>query len=111
MQLHLIGERMKSKNDQDDLSEIIDGVSCFAAHKESGKVCKKDSCRYWHSLREHNNCTILAAREGPFTLQDVGDMFNVTRMRICQIEKAAKQFLKTSCPKTLKELKWPYNES
>jgi DNA-directed RNA polymerase specialized sigma subunit len=102
---------VKPKNNQDDLAEIVDGVSCFAAHKESGKLCKKSSCRYWHPLEEHNNCTILAAREGPFTLQDVGDMFSVTRMRICQIEKAAKQFLKTSCPKTLKELKIPYHKS
>ena len=102
---------MKSKNGQDDLSEIVDGVSCFAAYKESGRPCQKSSCRYWHALDEHNNCAILAAREGPFTLQDVGDMFNVTRMRICQIEKAAKQFLKTSCPKTLKELKKPHHKS
>jgi DNA-directed RNA polymerase specialized sigma subunit len=102
---------MKPKNDQVDLSEIVDGVSCFAAHKESRKACKKSSCRYWHNMdRKHQDCTILAAREGPYTLQDVGDMFNVTRMRICQIEKAAKQFLKTSCPKTLKELKKPYHD-
>ena len=50
---------MKPKNDQDDLSEIVGGISCFAAHKESGKSCKKKSCRYWHDLKEHNNCTII----------------------------------------------------
>jgi len=102
---------MKPKNDQDDLSEIVAGISCFAAYKESSKSCQKKSCRYWHSLEKHNNCTILAAREGPYTLQDVGDMFNVTRMRICQIEKAAKQFLKTSCPKILRGLKHSYHDS
>lgn len=102
---------MKPKNNQSGRADIVEGVSCFAAHKESNMLCKKESCRYWHDMKEHNNCTILAAREGPFTLQDVGGMFNVTRMRICQIEKAAKQFLKTSCPKTLKELKTPYNNS
>ena len=101
---------MKPKNDQNDLSEIVDGISCFAAYKESRKTCKKTSCRYWHNMdKKHSNCTILAAREGPYTLQDVGDMFNVTRMRICQIEKAAKQYLKTCCPKTLKDLKNPYH--
>jgi DNA-directed RNA polymerase sigma subunit (sigma70/sigma32) len=33
------------------------------------------------------NCTIVAAKEGPMTLQQIGDIFGVTRMRICQLEK------------------------
>jgi hypothetical protein len=101
------------KNDNIDEPEIIEGTTCFAAHKEAGRMCEKTSCRYWHAMEneKHLNCTILAARTGPFTLQQVGDMFNVTRMRICQIEKAAKQFLKTSGPKTLKEFKDPHHKS
>jgi DNA-directed RNA polymerase sigma subunit (sigma70/sigma32) len=35
----------------------------------------------------HNNCAIIAAKSGPMTLQEIGEVFDVTRMRICQIEK------------------------
>ena len=31
---------------------------------------------------------MLAAKEGPMTLQEIGEIFDVTRMRICQIEKS-----------------------
>ena len=31
---------------------------------------------------------MLAAEDGPKTLQEIGDVFGVSRMRICQIEKS-----------------------
>ena len=33
------------------------------------------------------NCVLIAAQEGPMTLQQIGDIFGITRMRVCQIEK------------------------
>lgn len=73
----------------------IKDKTCFAAHKELRISCNSTECRYWQNMDEKNqNCVINAAAEGPFTLQEVGNIFNVTRMRICQIEKAAKQLLK-----------------
>ena len=40
--------------------------------------------------KKSQNCCINAAKENEkITLQDIGDIFNVTRMRICQIEKIA----------------------
>jgi DNA-directed RNA polymerase sigma subunit (sigma70/sigma32) len=36
---------------------------------------------------ESLNCAVVGAAQGEHTLQEIGDIFNVTRMRICQIEK------------------------
>ena len=53
-------------------------------------------CRYWQDMGgADQNCVINAANSGPLTLQEVGNIFSVTRMRICQIEKSAKEILKT----------------
>jgi DNA-directed RNA polymerase specialized sigma subunit len=41
----------------------------------------------WLKSDENQNCTLVAARKGPLSLQQIGDMLGVTRMRICQIEK------------------------
>ena len=79
----------------------IENLTCFKAHAQLNTACKNDECRYWKEMdnTSHHNCVILAAKDGPMTLQQVGDIFNVTRMRICQIEKIAKQYLKTLTPK------------
>ncbi len=75
----------------------IKNETCFGTHKSLDMSCDSVECRYWQEMGGKNqNCVINAAQSGPFTLQEVGDIFNVTRMRICQIEKAAKQLLRTS---------------
>ncbi len=75
--------------------KIVDGETCFGTHKKLNMPCDSQDCRYWKSMcGNYQNCVINAAEEGPFTLQQVGDIFDVTRMRICQIEKSAKQLLK-----------------
>jgi hypothetical protein len=63
-------------------------LTCFKAHETCGISCKKISCDHWISSEKFNNCTILAAKQGPMTLQEIGEIFDVTRMRICQIEKS-----------------------
>lgn len=76
---------------------VIKDDTCFKAHKDLDIRCDSSECRYWQSMDgKHQNCVILAAADGPYTLQEVGDIFSVTRMRICQIEKAAKNMLKGS---------------
>lgn len=62
-------------------------LTCYKAHEDAGKPCKKTDCRMWVNLKESQNCTIIAAQAGPKTLQEIGEIFDVTRMRICQIEK------------------------
>lgn len=73
-----------------------ENITCFKAHKNKNKSCKIKKCRYWHDLKRSNNCIINASQEKIYTLQEVGDMFDITRMRICQIEKLAIKKLKST---------------
>ena len=66
---------------------VIKETTCFAEHKKRNLPCKKSQCRYWVDADCHLNCALLGAKKGPLTLQEIGGIFNVTRMRICQIEK------------------------
>ena len=63
-------------------------TTCFAEHKKRNLDCQNKDCKFWLEYSECNNCTIIATAAGPHTLQQIGDIFGVTRMRICQIEKA-----------------------
>ena len=62
-------------------------MKCFEICEKTCKSCTKTRCRYWINHSESNNCTVLAARSGPMTLQKIGEIFDVTRMRVCQLEK------------------------
>ena len=62
--------------------------TCFTAHKNYNASCLEKNCRYWHSLKASNNCIINKINENKdMTLQEIGDLFDITRMRVCQIEK------------------------
>ena len=65
----------------------LNNLTCFSAHKNMKKNCQNKKCRYWHNLNSDNNCIINKSSENPHTLQEIGDLFDITRMRICQIEK------------------------
>lgn len=78
------------------MSNIKVSLTCFNAHSDLGVNCKKTNCKHWISSSKFNNCTIIAAKEGPMTLQEIGEIFDVTRMRICQIEKSVMQKMSTS---------------
>lgn len=99
------GKTTKTRKPRAKGSDIVEGITCFKAHSDLAVDCKKTDCRYWQEMKnkKHHNCTILAANDGPMTLQEVGDIFSVTRMRICQIEKLAKRFLKSSSPNILSD--------
>lgn len=43
---------------------------------------------------DHLNCAIIAAGGGKMTLHEIGKIFGLTRMRICQIEKRALEKIK-----------------
>ena len=69
-----------------ETSGVVAGTTCFKEHKERNINCKQSQCRYWQSGCK-NNCIMISAENKEMTLQEIGDIFGVTRMRICQIEK------------------------
>jgi hypothetical protein len=66
---------------------IVEGTTCFAVQSHYGIDCQRQGCQHWIPHSESHNCVILAAQDGPHTLQKIGQIYNLTRMRICQIEK------------------------
>lgn len=70
------------------ISDVVEGVTCFSVQKKYGVDCQRSSCFHWIDNTPSNNCVLNAAQEGPKTLQEIGEVFGLTRMRICQIEKA-----------------------
>jgi hypothetical protein len=55
---------------------------------ESKKIdCQNKTCRQWIKCDNFQNCTLIASKGGPMSLQEIGDIMGVTRMRICQMEK------------------------
>ena len=69
-------------------------MKCFEYYADCSQQCLKKECRYWMSSQKDGNCTVVAVSKGSKTLQDIGEIFNITRMRVCQIEKRAIQKLK-----------------
>jgi hypothetical protein len=69
------------------MSKVVENTTCFSEHKCRNITCEKRSCRNWFDSEQDLNCAILAADKSSHTLQEIGDLFGLTRMRICQIEK------------------------
>jgi hypothetical protein len=79
-----------------DKTNIIEGMTCFSAHAKHKCDCKKKSCQQWIDHPEGHNCVVISANDGPHTLQAIGQIFSLTRMRICQIEKIIFEKIKDS---------------
>lgn len=69
-------------------NKVVDGTTCFAAHAKHDVDCQRKKCPHWIPHPEGHNCVMIAAQEGPHTLQKIGQIYGLTRMRICQIEKS-----------------------
>jgi len=74
--------------------KLIDEKTCFDLHSFYGVVCKRKHCNNWIDYPDGKNCVIIASKAGPKTLQEIGKIYNLTRMRICQIEKNIYQKIK-----------------
>jgi hypothetical protein len=61
--------------------------TCFEVSEKFDCNCQKKSCKQWIPYEKGNNCILVTTRKGPLTLREIGDIYGLTRMRICQIEK------------------------
>jgi DNA-directed RNA polymerase sigma subunit (sigma70/sigma32) len=66
---------------------MLINMKCYEYYAKYEKHCKKSKCRYWLNSKENQNCTINCAKKGASTLQQIGVIYDITRMRVCQIEK------------------------
>jgi len=73
---------------QEEASKVLDGTTCFAVQAKAGVDCLRQRCPHWIPHPEGHNCVMIAAMNGAHTLQKIGEIYGLTRMRICQIEKS-----------------------
>ena len=70
-------------------NDTKENTTCFYEHQKRMLTCNKKTCKHWNNSSENLNCNIIASNQrGMHTLQQIGDMLNITRMRVCQIEKS-----------------------
>ena len=78
------------------MSKLKKDYKCIVQIKNGMFPCEEKSCRHWVNCEKDLNCSIIASEEGPKTLQEIGDYYGISRMRICQIEKSLLQKLRNS---------------
>lgn len=66
-------------------------MKCFDYHIKNKTKCERKNCRYWIEDKGNQQCGLNFIKHNTrkMTLEDIGMIFGVTRMRICQIEKKA----------------------
>ncbi len=67
--------------------DVLQDTTCFNEQAKHGVDCMRQKCQHWIENTASRNCVIIAAQSGPHTLQTIGQLYGLTRMRICQIEK------------------------
>ena len=83
----------KSTKKMQKEDDVVKNTTCFIEHKRRRAPCKNKECRFWLDYPDYLDCTIIASDNNTHTLQEIGDLFGITRMRICQIEKGIIQKL------------------
>ena len=76
--------------------KLEETLLCHQVHDKLQIPCGKTSCKYWIENPACQNCTIIASSNGSLTLQEIGDIFGVSRMRVCQIEKTILKKIKNT---------------
>ena len=81
----------------------MDRFCCKKTRKMVIDVCEDMTCPWKINAENFLNCTWVACKYGPFTLEEVGNMMGVTRERIRQIENQALKKLRRNNRKHLLE--------
>ena len=81
----------------DSGSKVVEGVTCFSVQAKHNVNCQRTRCKHWINHAAGNNCVLIAAGHGPMTLQEIGSVYGLTRMRICQIEKNIFEKIRNLC--------------
>lgn len=76
---------------------VVQGDTCFSAQKRNGVACQRRSCVNWFDSKKDVNCSVVGAQNSPWTLQEIGESYGLTRMRICQIEKKVVSKIRAAC--------------
>jgi len=64
-------------------------MHCFDAYQKYKIQCEKTDCQYYlEGIEQHQCCTIIAAKSGPMTLENIGNALCRTKMRISQIQQS-----------------------
>lgn len=71
--------------------ENLNDMTCYEIHARSKTLCGKTTCKFHiATAHKYGNCTLNAALE-PRTLEEVGNLLSLSRMRVCKIEKYVRE--------------------
>jgi len=88
---------MQDETHDEPIEQLKRGTTCFSAYARHKLPCLNNKCRMWIDNACNQNCVFIAIANNKcegMTLQQIGDIHNLTRMRVCQIEKRAVEKLK-----------------
>ena len=66
---------------------VVRETTCYEQVDKHSCDCQRKSCNQWIDFPKGKNCMVLTTQSGPLTLNEIGKIYGLTRMRICQIEK------------------------
>ena len=75
---------------------ILNNTTCYKEVDKHNCACERKTCKQWINFANGKNCIILTTQSGPLTLNEIGEIYGLTRMRICQIEKNIYQKIRNS---------------
>ena len=65
--------------------------TCYETVSKYDVTCQRQTCKQWIDHAAGKNCMMITTQKGPLTLNEIGKIYGLTRMRICQIEKSIYQ--------------------